>query len=154
MSLRSLLPAVLQLAAPADTAATPAPAAPVSSETTLAPVQISPQRLQSIGVKHGRVQRKEVDDEIRTAGNVAIDETQLSYVQVRFSGFIQKVFADATYQYVAKGQPLFTVYSPDLAATEREYIVARSKIRKKSPTAPFPVSPPARHHCSMPPSTG
>ena len=39
-------------------------------ETPLAPVQISPQRLQSIGVKYGRVERKAVDDEIRTAGNV------------------------------------------------------------------------------------
>jgi RND family efflux transporter MFP subunit len=94
-------------------------------ETPLVPVQISPQRLQSIGVKHGRVERKAVDDEIRTAGNVAVDETHLAYVQVRFSGFIQKVFADATYQHVTKGQPLFTVYSPELAATEREYIVAR-----------------------------
>jgi Cu(I)/Ag(I) efflux system membrane fusion protein/cobalt-zinc-cadmium efflux system membrane fusion protein len=44
---------------------------------------------------------------------------------VRFSGYIQKVFADATYQYVRKGQPLFTVYSPDLVATEREYLVAK-----------------------------
>jgi len=95
------------------------------AETPLVPVQISSQRLQSIGVKHGRVERKAVNDEIRTAGNVAVDETHLAYVQVRFSGFIQKVFADATYQHVTQGQPLFTVYSPDLAATEREYIVAK-----------------------------
>ena len=47
-----------------------------------------------------------------------MDETRLAYVQVRFSGYIQKVFADATYQYVRKGQPLFTLYSPDLVATE------------------------------------
>jgi RND family efflux transporter MFP subunit len=93
-------------------------------ETPLVPIQISPQRLQSIGVKHGRVARKTVDDEVRTAGNVAVDETHLAYVQVRFSGYIQKVFADATYQHVTKGQPLFTIYSPDIAATEREYVVA------------------------------
>ena len=102
----------------------PSPAS-APAETPLVPVQISPQRLQSIGVKHGRVERKTVDDEIRTAGNVAVDETHLAYVQVRFSGYIQKVFADATYQHVTKGQPLFTVYSPDLVATEREYLVAR-----------------------------
>jgi hypothetical protein len=74
----------------------PSPAS-APAETPLVPVQISPQRLQSIGVKHGRVERKTVDDEIRTAGSVAVDETHLAYVQVRFSGFIQKVFADATY---------------------------------------------------------
>lgn len=95
------------------------------TETPLAPIQLSPQRLQSIGVKTGEVQEKTVDDEIRTTGNVAVDETRLAYVQVRFSGYIQKVFADATYQYIRKGQPLFTIYSPDLVATEREYLIAK-----------------------------
>ena len=89
------------------------------------PIQISPQRLQSIGVKIGTVERKPVEDEIRATGNVAVDETRLAYVQVRFSGYVQKVFADATYQYVRKGQPLLTIYSPDLVATEREYLVAK-----------------------------
>jgi len=97
---------------------------PASTEATLVPIQISPQRLQSIGVKTGEVGLKFVEDEIRATGNVAVDETRLAYVQVRFSGYIQKVFADATYQYVRKGQPLLTVYSPDLVATEREYLVA------------------------------
>ena len=95
------------------------------TETPLAPIQLSPGRLQSIGVRTGQVQQKNVEDEIRTTGNVAVDETRLAYVQVRFSGYIQKVFADATYQYIRKGQPLFTIYSPDLAATEREYLIAR-----------------------------
>jgi Cu(I)/Ag(I) efflux system membrane fusion protein/cobalt-zinc-cadmium efflux system membrane fusion protein len=104
-----------------DSMATP----PASTEAPLVPVQISPQRLQSIGAKTGEVERKVVEDEIRTTGNVTADETRLAYVQVRFSGYIQKVFADATYQYVRKGQPLFTIYSPDLVATEREYLVAK-----------------------------
>src|SRR6266849_6614412 len=105
----------------ADSMATP----PASTEAPLVPVQISPQRLQSIGVKTGKVERKSVADEIRTTGSVAVDERRLAYVQVRFSGYIQKVFADATYQYVRKAQPLFTVYSPELVATEREYLVAK-----------------------------
>jgi RND family efflux transporter MFP subunit len=94
-------------------------------EAALVPVQLSPERLQSIGVKTGQVESKVVEDEIRVTGNVAVDETRLSTVQVRYSGYIQKVFADATYQYLRKGQPLFTIYSPDLVATEREYLVAR-----------------------------
>src|SRR5436853_7215455 len=98
---------------------------PASTEAPRVPMQISPQRLQSIGVKTGKVERKLVADEINTTGSVAVDEQRLAYVQVRFSGYIQKVFADATYQYVRKGQPLFTVYSPELVATEREYLVAK-----------------------------
>src|SRR5260370_844287 len=97
----------------------------VPQETSFAPVQLSPERMQSIGVRMGRVERKLVGDEIRATGNVAVDETKLAYVQVRYSGYIQKVFADATFQYLHKGQPLFTIYSPDLAATEREYLVAK-----------------------------
>jgi RND family efflux transporter MFP subunit len=96
-----------------------------SVETPLVPVQISAQRLQTIGVKTGEVETKVVEDEISTTGTVAIDETKLAYVQVRYSGFIEKVFADATYQYIRKGQPLFTIYSPDIVATEREYLVAK-----------------------------
>lgn len=104
---------------------TSAPSAPAPTETPLAPVQLSPQRLQSIGVTTGMVQKKSIEDEIRTTGNVAVDETKIAYVQLRFSGYIQKVFVDATYQYVREGQPLFTIYSPDLVATEREYLVAK-----------------------------
>jgi RND family efflux transporter MFP subunit len=100
-------------------------AAMAPHEAALVPVQLSPERLQSIGVRTGRVESRTVEDEIHVTGNVAIDETRLSTVQVRYSGYIQKVFADATYQYLRKGQPLFTIYSPDLAATEREYLVAK-----------------------------
>jgi membrane fusion protein, copper/silver efflux system len=101
-------------------------------ETPLAPLQLSPERLQTIGVKFGVVARRPVSDEIRTTGNVAVDETQLSYVQTRFAGYIEKVFADATYQYVRRGQPLFTIYSPELAAAEREYLIAKKDAQNLS----------------------
>jgi len=99
--------------------------AQASPETSLVPLQLSPQKLQSIGVKTSEVEHKVAADEIRATGIIAVDETRLAYVQTRFSGYIQKVFADATYQYVRKGQPLFTIYSPDLVSTEREYLVAK-----------------------------
>jgi hypothetical protein len=51
-------------------------------------------------VRTGEVQQKNVEDELRTIGNVAVDETRLAYVQVLFSAYVQTVFADATYQYV------------------------------------------------------
>jgi RND family efflux transporter MFP subunit len=108
-----------------DSTESPMAASPAALEAPLVPIQISPQRLQSIGVKTGVVERKPVEDEIRATGNVAVDETRLAYVQVRYSGYIQKVFVDATYKYVRKGQALCTIYSPDLVATEREYLVAK-----------------------------
>src|SRR5271169_73896 len=110
-------------------AAQPAPAMsppePESAAPKLTPVQLSPQRLQSIGVKFVEVTRKPVHDELRVTGNVDVDEERLSYVQTRFPGWIQKVFANATYQYVRKGQPIFTIYSPELVSTEQEYLLAK-----------------------------
>lgn len=97
----------------------------VQAETPLAPLQLSPQRLQSIGTKTGVVEMKSIHDEIRATGNVEVDEERLAYVQVRFPGWIQKVFANATYQYVRKDEPLFTIYSPDLVTSEEEYLLAR-----------------------------
>ena len=91
----------------------------------LTPVQLSPQRLQAIGVKTAVVEWKVVDDELRVPGNVDINEQQLSYVQTRFPGWIQKVFANAAYQYVRKGQALFTIYSPELVSTQQEYLLAK-----------------------------
>ncbi len=96
-----------------------------SLQTPLTPVQITPERMQSIGVKIGTVEYKQLDNDIRATGNVDIDQRLVSTVQVRFPGYIRKVFANATYQYVRKGEPLFTIYSPDLVATQQEYLLAR-----------------------------
>jgi RND family efflux transporter MFP subunit len=106
--------------------------APPPTETPLVPLQLSAERLQSIGVKFGLVERKPVQDEIRATGTVAIDETRLSYVQTRISGHIEKVFADATYQYVSKGQRLFTIHSPELVVAEREYLLAKQNANNMS----------------------
>jgi Cu(I)/Ag(I) efflux system membrane fusion protein/cobalt-zinc-cadmium efflux system membrane fusion protein len=99
--------------------------AAASSEPSLAPVQLTPQRLQSIGVKLGTAELKQVQAEMRVTGNVDLDERRIAYVQTRFPGWIRKVYADATYQYIRKGQPLFTIYSPDLVTTEQEYLLAK-----------------------------
>ena len=111
-----------------DATAQPMPTRDRPSEDSapkLTPVQLSPQRLQAIGVKTAVVEMQVVNYELRVPGNVDVNEQQLSYVQTRFPGWIQKVFANATYQYVRKGQPLFTIYSPDLVSTEQEYLLAK-----------------------------
>jgi Cu(I)/Ag(I) efflux system membrane fusion protein/cobalt-zinc-cadmium efflux system membrane fusion protein len=94
-------------------------------EMALAPMQLSPQRMQSIGVQIGEVKYQPVSEEIRIFGNVQADERRLAYVQTRFAGWIRKLHADATGDFVRKGQPLFTIYSPDLVATEQEYLIAK-----------------------------
>ncbi len=93
--------------------------------TPLVPVQLTPQRMQMIGVTTGQAEVKQVHDEIRVTGTVEVDETKLASVQLRFPGWIQKVYANATYQYLRKGQPLFTIYSPEVSSTEQEYVLAQ-----------------------------
>ena len=98
---------------------------PSKMEVPLMPVQLSNDQMNSIGVTRGTVEYKQLSDELRAIGNVDVDERLKSSVQLRFSGYVRRVFADATYQYVRKGQPLFTIYSPDLVATQEEYLLAR-----------------------------
>jgi RND family efflux transporter MFP subunit len=102
-----------------DTATTP------RSEAPLVPVTLTPQRMQSIGVKLGTAQFRQVDAELRVTGTVDVDERRIAYVQTRFPGWVREVYANATYQYIRKGQPLFTIYSPELVTTEQEYLLAR-----------------------------
>src|SRR5258708_37012497 len=99
--------------------------APSQPEISLAPMQLSPQRMQSIGVQIGEVKYQPVDDDIRLFGSVQADERHLAYVQTRFAAWIRQVYADATGDFVRKGQPLFTIYSPDLVSTQQEYLLAK-----------------------------
>jgi len=108
----------------ASSAPAPQGTGPASAEPQLGPIQISPQRLQQIGVTTAVAQMKNVSDKLSVPGNVDIDEQSISYVQTRFAGWIQSVYANETYQYVKKGQRLFTIYSPDLVSTEQEYLLA------------------------------
>lgn len=90
----------------------------------LAPIQLTPERRQLIGLQIATVEEKELASLIQTTGTVEPDEQLQGYVQTRFAGWIRQVFVNQTYQFVRKGQPLFTIYSPDLVATESEYLIA------------------------------
>ncbi len=94
-------------------------------ETPLAPIQQTPQRMQSIGMQTGSVAYKQVEDELRFVGSVQVDERRLAYVQTRFAGWIRRLYVATTGEFVRRGQPLFTIYSPDLVTTEQEYLLAR-----------------------------
>lgn len=113
-------------AGPSPAANRSAPKKPEQNpDVPLTPVQLTPERMQSIGVTLGTAEYKQLSDDIRATGTVDIDERLVSYVQVRFPGYIRQVFANATYQFVRKGEPLFTVYSPELVATQQEYLLAQ-----------------------------
>ena len=113
------------MAQPSDQEPASGTAAMPQAEAPLAPIQLTPQRMQSIGIVLGKVESKLVNSELRFYGNVQVDERRQAYVQTRFAGWIRKVDADATGNFIRKGQPLFTIYSPDLVTTEKEYLLAK-----------------------------
>lgn len=97
---------------------------PRESEAVPGIVTISPERLQTIGVKYEQVARRPLEKLIRTVGRVAIDERRLAKVTIKFHGWIEELFVSALGDHVKKGQRLFTIYSPDLVASQEEYLLA------------------------------
>jgi RND family efflux transporter MFP subunit len=88
------------------------------------------------GVRTALVERKALAREIHTTAQIVADESRISHVHVKVSGFIDRVYVSSIAQLVRKGQPLFTFYSPDLVATEEEYLIAKRGDRTLS-SAPF-----------------
>ena len=132
--------AVLRNKAPAPAAASGAASAPAAGEHgahATAPasgepgtpgaakaVYVSPARQQLIGVRTAELTHQALETTIRTTGVIAFDETRMSEIHTKIAGWVNTVSADAVGKQVRKGQPLFTVYSPDLVATQREYLLA------------------------------
>lgn len=88
------------------------------------------QRLQSIGVKFEVAKRKDVTKTIRTVGQVAPDERLLADVNIKIEGWIDRLLVNTTGEQVKKGQILFTLYSPELVATQQEYLLARQAVQR------------------------
>jgi RND family efflux transporter MFP subunit len=88
-------------------------------------VTIPADKQQLIGVRTGPVERQSLVREVHTTGQVVTDETTIAHVHVKVTGFVEKVYADFIGQQIKKGQPLFTLYSPDLLSAEEEYLIAK-----------------------------
>ena len=100
------------------------PSSTASSPTARGDLTIDPRRQQLIGVRTVAAMKTTLTPTIRTVGSVRSAETRLADVNVKLDGWIRELFVDYTGQAVTKGQPLFTLYSPDLLAAETEYVLA------------------------------
>ena len=97
---------------------------PATTTTPRGDVTIDPRRQQLIGVRTVAAKRTEMMPTIRAVGTVRSAETRLADINLRLDGWIRELFVDYTGQPISKGQPLFALYSPDLLATENEYLLA------------------------------
>ena len=87
-------------------------------------VNISTQKVQKLGVRTEDAQLRNLDRTIRAAGRVEPDERRVAMISPKFEGYVERLHVNVTGQFVAKGQPLFEVYSPELVSVQREYAIA------------------------------
>lgn len=99
-------------------------------------VKITPEKQQLIGVRTETVERQALVRSVRTTGQITADESKIAHVHVKTSGYIDEIYVDYVGQLVKKGQPLFTVYSPDLVATQEEYLIAKRGVKELA-SSPF-----------------
>ncbi|MCH8342858.1 MAG: efflux RND transporter periplasmic adaptor subunit [Planctomycetes bacterium] len=97
---------------------------PLDPEKFTGEIAIDPVVVQNIGVRIEPVTRGPLVRTIRTVGSVDYDETGVRDVNIKVSGWIEKLYVDYLGQEVEAGQPLFEIYSPDLYAAQQEYLLA------------------------------
>jgi Cu(I)/Ag(I) efflux system membrane fusion protein len=93
-------------------------------------VQINPDRQQLIGVRTGKVKKDRLLMSLRAVGIIEPDQTRLRRIHTRISGWVTKVYVNFVGQNVKKGDPLLALYSPDLLATQEEYLNALEASQK------------------------
>ncbi|MDO8723661.1 MAG: efflux RND transporter periplasmic adaptor subunit [Syntrophales bacterium] len=103
-------------------AAAPVEAQGQEEEEEVPTVEIPLEQQQMIGVKTWEVALKPLQKIIRTVGRIEYDERKLATVNTKIEGWIEKLYVDYTGKYVRKGEPLAEIYSPELFATQQEFI--------------------------------
>ena len=103
----------------------PAGASEQGDVAGLTSVQITPERIQLIGVRTARVERSGLGGQLDLVGFVTPDESRLRRVQIRVSGWIRELNVNQTGVRVNAGQPLMSIYSPELFQSEQEYLINR-----------------------------
>ncbi len=87
-------------------------------------VEISPDQQKLIGVKTVKVTYLPMKRVIRTVGRVDVDESRQTTINAKIEGWIEKLYVDKTGSYVRKGERLAEIYSPELVATQQEFLTA------------------------------
>jgi len=95
-----------------------------NGESASSAIQVDPVTRQNMNLRTTEITRGPLRKTIRTVGTIDYNETALADVTTKFKGWIEKLDADATGQLVHRGEPLFSVYSPELYSAQVEYLLA------------------------------
>lgn len=102
-----------------------APSTDGGAPAGLAPIELSPERIQMSGLRTAKVTREPLGAELRAVGTVTASERGQAQVSARFAGWVQQLLVSETGRVVRKGEALATIYSPDVLRAEQEYLTAR-----------------------------
>jgi Cu(I)/Ag(I) efflux system membrane fusion protein len=100
----------------------------------LSEIELTPERIQLIGMRTAKVERAGLEDALRTTGVIAAEESGLAVVSVRFSGWIQQLHVSETGSHVKRGEVLATIYSPEVLRAEQEFLTASGWDAKTAPS--------------------
>lgn len=95
------------------------------AEAATRPLDIGSDRASLAGIRSVEAVSGTVTRTIRAVGTVAVDETRVRQVTTKVAGFVERLFVNATGQPVRQGEPLLELYSPELLASQEEYLRAR-----------------------------
>ena len=93
-------------------------------------VNISPEKIQKLGVRTEVVALRELTRTVRAVATVQADERRLYTVAPKFEGWIQRLYVNTTGQAVKKGEALMDVYSPELITAQHEYLIASKGLHR------------------------
>lgn len=85
-------------------------------------IHVDSASIQKLGVRLASVRKIHLGEEVRTYGNVTVDESTLYNVHTKFEGWIRKSHIHSVGQKIRKGQVIYEIYSPDLIAQQKEYL--------------------------------
>jgi multidrug efflux pump subunit AcrA (membrane-fusion protein) len=100
-------------------------------------ISVPAQTLQSMGVRTAKVEVRPLARTIRAVGRVTYDERRLAQVTTKVNGWVDRLFVKVTGDPIHQGQPLLSIYSPELVSTQQEYLLALKNL-KSLENAPYP----------------
>ncbi|MFN3809112.1 MAG: efflux RND transporter periplasmic adaptor subunit [Roseateles asaccharophilus] len=89
-------------------------------------VNVSPQAIQSLGLRTASVELKAIAASIEVAGTVLLNERDVSLVQARSAGFVERVYARAPGDVIAAGSPLVDLLLPEWVSAQREFLAVKA----------------------------
>lgn len=88
-------------------------------------VSLSSSEARRIGVTYATAEVGPLVKQVRTVGQVTLDETRVRTISPRIDGWVDRLYVDETGQFVERGQPLLAIYSPMLVSAQEELLLAR-----------------------------